>query len=102
MDSDRSTSAGILLNRVLIDAFERKFPGIRAFGLVDTSVEVVMVDLNARRFSPTTASMLLKPPGARMFVELASTANENSPNQPERMSRNLVAGEGFEPSTFGL
>ena len=44
--------------------------------------------------------------GARMFVELASIANENGVNQPERMARKLfeelVAGEGFEPSTFGL
>ena len=46
MNGDRSTPAGILLDRVLIDAFERKFPGIRSFGLVETSVEVVVVDFN--------------------------------------------------------
>jgi hypothetical protein len=35
MNGDRSIPACILLDRVLIDAFERKFPGIRPFGLVE-------------------------------------------------------------------
>jgi hypothetical protein len=38
MNDDRSIRAGILLDRILIDAFERKFPGIRLFGLVETSI----------------------------------------------------------------
>jgi hypothetical protein len=48
MNGDRSIPLGILLDRVLIDAFERQFPGIRPFGLVETSIEVVVVDFNAR------------------------------------------------------
>lgn len=50
MNGDRSIPADILLDRVLIDAFGRKFPGIRPFGLVETSIEAVVVDLNARGF----------------------------------------------------
>jgi hypothetical protein len=45
-------------------------------------------------------------PNAGIRLAWASVANENSRNQAERMYgkllKNLVAGGGFEPPTFGL